>query len=434
MKKRMMMILLVSALAFTPVLGITVSAGAEDATEQTLEKKDAEVKSENASGQNAEKEGIRTDISENKTEEKPAEEEKNDKTETDKNNDKSSADNSKTMQDDSKDDKAVTGNDGEKKETGSSNTIEDKEEKTFEEDTDKNTEDNSTDKKADSDGDTEETEKTETGTDENNMDQTAGSDGSVTDNSDAEAGNIAKNDGDIQQAEAKKGKFEWTEEEDEAHEENIKKTAPVWDDIPHTAIEYNTWDKYTDSLGAVYSDKDKANFDIYSEMPAHLGEAGGEFTSGVSVKLNDDWNTTFYPRFVSVDSNGKVNWDPELKNLKKGTYKLYVCSTDAWHTSDNIDDLNRMDQIYGEAFMTIGEGRNNGETRDTMRWDLDLNKVAKKFGMSGDEVREISAQYSRLGQQWVTCAGTPTGSDGLLLLMAAVSGVAPVFAGRKRNA
>ena len=56
MKRRMMTILLVSALAFTPVLGITVSAGAEDMTEQTLEKKAAEVKSENASGQDAGKE------------------------------------------------------------------------------------------------------------------------------------------------------------------------------------------------------------------------------------------------------------------------------------------------------------------------------------------------------------------------------------------
>lgn len=209
-------------------------------------------------------------------------------------------------------------------------------------------------------------------------------------------------------------------------------TSPVWDDIPHTAIEYNTWDKYTDSYGAVYSDNEKAKFDIYSEMPAHLGEAGGEFTSGITVKFNDNYSTAFYPRFITVDADGNVNWDPKLTNLEKGTYKLYIASTDAWHKSSNIKELNDMDQIYGEATMTIGEDRSDGETRDTMRWSLDLDKVGKKLGMSGDELGEISVQYSRLGQQWATCAGTPTGSKGLFGLLSLLA-LVPAGIIRKRG-
>lgn len=199
-----------------------------------------------------------------------------------------------------------------------------------------------------------------------------------------------------------------------------------WKDIPHTAIEYNTWDKYTDSLGAVYSKDGQANFDIYSEMPAHLGEGGGEFTSGITVKFNDSYDTAFYPRFITVDDKGNVNWDPQLTNLKNGKYKLYIASTDAWHTSSNIKELNAKDQIYGEAVMTIGVKQSDGETRDTMRWSLDLEKVAKRYGMSGEELKTISAQYSRLGQQWCTCAGTPTGTNGLFAILALITGAVPI--------
>lgn len=177
-----------------------------------------------------------------------------------------------------------------------------------------------------------------------------------------------------------------------------------WVDVPHTIIEYNTWDEYDDALSALYSQDGYCYFHVYSPMPAHLAEGGGEFTSGITVLFNNDYNTAFYPRFVLVDDAGNLTWDPQLVGLPHGTYHFYLCSTDAWHTSTNIDELNNMDLIYGEAYITLAENR------DDMEWRLDLNKVANKFGVSSDELKTIAVQYSRLGQQWTISAGTPTGS------------------------
>lgn len=289
-------------------------------------------------------------------------------------------------------------------------------------DSDTNTEDKE-------DGPEKDTDEDDTDSDEKNMDGTNDTSGQNQEDGNSEKGEDGENTDDAETMKAEGGDEDSTADV----KDNVRSTtSPVWADIPHTAIEYNTWDKYTDSYGAVYSDNGKAKFDIYSEMPAHLGEAGGEFTSGITVKFNDNYSTAFYPRFITVDADGNVNWDPKLTNLEKGTYKLYIASTDAWHKSSNIKELNDMDQIYGEATMTIGEDRSDGETRDTMRWSLDLDKVGKKLGMSGDELGEISVQYSRLGQQWATCAGTPTGSKGLFGLLSLLA-LVPAGIIRKRG-
>lgn len=177
-----------------------------------------------------------------------------------------------------------------------------------------------------------------------------------------------------------------------------------WIDVPHTVIEYNTWDEYDDALSALYAQDGYCYFHVYSPMPAHLAEGGGEFTSGITVLFNDNYGTAFYPRFVLVDDAGNLTWDPQLVNLPHGTYHFYLCSTDAWHTSTTVDELNEMDLIYGDAYITLSENR------DDMEWKLDLNKVANKFGISADEFKTIAVQYSRLGQQWTITAGTPTGS------------------------
>ena len=139
-------------------------------------------------------------------------------------------------------------------------------------------------------------------------------------------------------------------------------------------------------------------------MEAHLNEAGGEFTSGINVVFNDDPNTTFNPRFITVNKDGNINWNPKLNNLDNGLYHFYIASTDAWHTSTNINNLNEHDQIYGDAYIHITD------TKDEIEWKLDLNKIAEKFKLSPNELKTIKVQYLRLGNQWTVIAGTPTGT------------------------
>ena len=87
-------------------------------------------------------------------------------------------------------------------------------------------------------------------------------------------------------------------------------------------------------------------------MPQHLQEAGGEFTAAVTIAFNQkqsdlqngtyDRSMTFSPRFVTVDANGTINWNPQLLGLAEGTYEYYIASADAWHTSTNINNLHEM--------------------------------------------------------------------------------------------
>lgn len=207
--------------------------------------------------------------------------------------------------------------------------------------------------------------------------------------------------------------------------ENTSYSSPVnWNDIPHTLIEYNTYDEYDDARSAVYSDDSYIYFDIYSEMPEHLAEAGGEFTSGITVLFNEDWSTSFNPRFVAVDDNGNMIWDPQLSLLENGDYHFYVCSRDAWHTSTSIEELHEMDLIYGDAYISLTENK------DQMYWNLDKNMVANKLGVSPDELKTIGVQYLRLGEQWSVTAGTPTRPyTGIVLCISSV--IICVFISRK---
>jgi uncharacterized protein (TIGR04145 family) len=184
-----------------------------------------------------------------------------------------------------------------------------------------------------------------------------------------------------------------------------------WTYYPHTTLQYataGTQEKVTDSKGALYVSGTKLYGHVVTSMPTHLQEAGGEFTSSISVCFNGnrDWdqNSNFYPRMVAVDENGNINWDPQLSGLANGTYEFYLASSDAWHTSTNINALNAMDQMYGRITITVGDTKNECE------FYLDLEKIAEKLGCDASDFKVIEAQFGRLGQQWISTAGSSSGA------------------------
>ncbi len=190
-----------------------------------------------------------------------------------------------------------------------------------------------------------------------------------------------------------------------------------WEDYGHSTIEYATagsQESQVDAKGALYSSKDKLFAHVVTEMPQHLQEAGGEFTAAVTIAFNQkqsdlqngtyDYKMAFYPRFVTVDAGGNINWDPQLSGLPEGTYEYYIASTDAWHTSTNISNLNEMDQLYGKMMMTVGK-----DGKDEMEFYLELPMISKKLGVHETDLKEIAGQFGRIGQQWIYTAGTSTG-------------------------
>lgn len=194
-----------------------------------------------------------------------------------------------------------------------------------------------------------------------------------------------------------------------------------WEYYPHTTIQYSTAGAHhnmVDSAGALFSNGSTVLGHVYTVMPEHLNEAGGEFTQAVTFKFNDSYNQVLYPRFVTVDEQGNINWNPKSDGLSDGTYEFYMFDTSAWGTSKNINELNDADICYGKMIVTVGSNR------DECEFYFDLDKVAQKLGCDVSDFKQISAQFGRLGQEWINTAGASSGAWlGLFICIAGTCGV-----------
>lgn len=213
-----------------------------------------------------------------------------------------------------------------------------------------------------------------------------------------------------------------------------------WKGYPHTTIQYataGTGESMVDSKGALYMEGDKVYGHVSTTMPAHLNEKGGAFTAAVAIKVNDDTDLMLTPRFAAVDADGNINWNPQLNGLDNGTYEFYLFSTTNWGNSKNINELNENDVCYGKAMITI-----NGK-EDQMEYYLDVPTLAAhlhaNWGQAKDDtsidpssIKTVSAQYGRLGQEWVTTGGTSTAP--VIGITICVAAVIAVYAWRRRKA
>ena len=212
-----------------------------------------------------------------------------------------------------------------------------------------------------------------------------------------------------------------------------------WEDYGHVTIEYATagsQEAQVDAKGALYSGGEQIFGHVVTNMPQHLQEAGGEFTSAITLAFNQSdsdlkshsWNQqlAFYPRFVTVDTNGNINWNPQLSGLSEGSYEFHIASTDAWATSTNVNNLNDMDQLYGKMIITVGK-----DGKDEMEFYLELPMIARKLGVGETDLKHIAAQFGRIGQQWLYTAGTSTGPIVGVTLCIATVGLALWY--KKKN-
>lgn len=194
-----------------------------------------------------------------------------------------------------------------------------------------------------------------------------------------------------------------------------------WEYYPHTRINYatpGTQHNKVDAMGALFSDGNVVLGHAYTMMPEHLNEAGGEFTYALSIKFNDDYNQIIAPRFVAVDEQGNINWNPKTEDLSEGTYEFYMFDIGSWGISKNINELNDADICYGKMTITVGSNR------DECEFYIDLDKAAQKLGCDVSDFKQISAQFGRMGQQWINTAGASSGAWlGLFICIAATCGV-----------
>lgn len=178
-----------------------------------------------------------------------------------------------------------------------------------------------------------------------------------------------------------------------------------WDNYPHKEIQYataGTRENVPDGEAAIYVDNNVYGH-CETRMEAHLKEKGSEYTQGVSVIVNDDWSHALQMRLATVDSAGNINWNPSKDNLDNGSYEYYIFDVGCWGSSANINNLVAADVCYGKATITITDGRHD------MEWYVDSNKLAARYGILESDMKTVSSQYIRIGNELVTSAGTSTG-------------------------
>ncbi len=185
-----------------------------------------------------------------------------------------------------------------------------------------------------------------------------------------------------------------------------------WDYYPHTLIQHataGTQAEKTDAKGALWSEDSTLYGHFVSTMPEHIKEGGGEMAESITYRFNGSMD--FYPKFGLEQPDGSVTWlgNQETMAMMKqsGEYRLKIGDSLDWQTP-----------VYGETIITVTDGKIECEVK------LDLELIAEKFGCSSSELRTIQAQYLRLGQEWVSITGTPSGAYlGILLSCGCVGGV-----------
>lgn len=208
-----------------------------------------------------------------------------------------------------------------------------------------------------------------------------------------------------------------------------------WLYYPHNVLQWataGTQENVPDAEAALYSADGILYGHAVTYMNERLQEGGGEFTGGITIRLNEDMSYCFYPMMVTVDGSGKINYSPLRSDLPYGTHEFYIMDTQGWAAAENVSQLTDptdtyvygTNGVYGKMMVTVGP------SKDEMEFWLDISMVASKFKMEADSVKTLAAQYARLGGDWVITAGTTTGP--LLGLSLCVSVVACSMIRRKR--
>lgn len=205
-----------------------------------------------------------------------------------------------------------------------------------------------------------------------------------------------------------------------------------WKYYPHTTIVYRGASgdySMVDASGALYSEGDTLYGHAVTSMPEHLDERGGEFLHGVSVRVNNeqDYNKWLKFKYFTLNEDGTINWNPPLSGLSNGTYEYYIAELSTGQNYTTIEQLKEAGQFFGQMKVTVGD------VKDECEFKIDEVALANWAGVAPEDMKTIEAQWIRLGEKWVTYAGTSTGPIVLAVCCAALAVYGVVSANRRRK-
>lgn len=208
-----------------------------------------------------------------------------------------------------------------------------------------------------------------------------------------------------------------------------------WTYYPNYRIEYatpGTQDVVRDAHGALWANDGILYGYALSNMEKHLAEEGSCFLDAITLAFNGDrsykehpTDGNFYPRLVSFESGAPVVVN-DGTHLAPGDHVFYIfderTAPDAPIYNNETGEVFYPDNAYlmAHAFgqMTV----HVDGVKDYAEFELYLDRVAEYIDKDADTAfKTIEIQWGRLGQQWISYAGTPTGpAVSVALLVGAV--------------
>ncbi len=203
-----------------------------------------------------------------------------------------------------------------------------------------------------------------------------------------------------------------------------------WTYYPHELIQYS--EAFSDCNGALYTDGETLHGHVYCAS-TQMHNLCPQLFFPITLRFNhmNGDGKVIELKPVEADANGNaVLYDymfrHNIYSTQEGTFEYYLWDNNASEDIKNVNDPNN--PIYGRILVTVTATELNAE------YFIDMDKMAAHFGLDVTDMQLIEAYYVRLGDEWISTAGTSTGPVAGLILtgMIAVVGVAG-YVGKRRG-
>ncbi len=191
-----------------------------------------------------------------------------------------------------------------------------------------------------------------------------------------------------------------------------------WTYYPHELIQYS--DAFSDCNGALYLEENELFGHVYCAS-TQMHDLCPQLFFPIKLRfnhLNNDGKLIELKPVELDENNDAILYDElfshSIYSYEEGVYEYYLWDNNASEDHKNINDSEC--PIYGKILLTVTATELNAE------YVIDMDKMAAHFGLDVTDLQLIEAYYVRLGDEWISTAGTSTGPIvGMILSMSVVS-------------